>query len=94
MREYQTTGIVRVNCGYIGLDIKQANARKTMIKDVEPGIYEVVRHIEFKAGERLRLVDPDKITLSQLICLDKDDIPEPVKKTAPKKSSAKKVPKK
>jgi hypothetical protein len=91
MREYQTTGIIRVNCGYIGLDKHQAGARRSRVRQIRDGVYEVLQPIEFKAGEKIRLDNPDKITLARMDCLDKP-IPEPAKTPAPaKKPAAKKV---
>jgi len=90
MREYQTTGIIRVNCGYIGLDKHQAGARRSRVKKVSDGIYEVLQPIEFKAGEKIKLENPDKITLARMYCLDKPAA-EPAKTPASaKKPAAKK----
>ena len=74
MREYQTTGTVRVNSGYIGLDKRQADARAGNINSVsgKKGLYEVVRPIEFKAGEKIRLEKPDKATLAKMDLLKKE----------------------
>lgn len=67
MLEYQTTGIINVNGGYIGLDEKQAGARRGRVKPTkDAGVYEVVRPVQFKAGEKIRLANPDKTTLSRL----------------------------
>jgi len=76
MREYQTTGTIRVNGGYIGLDQRQAGARRNRVRRVADGVYEVLTPIELKAGETIRLADPDKVTLMHLDCLDKP-VPEP-----------------
>lgn len=93
MLEYKTTGIIRVNGGYIGLDEKQAGDRRSRIKATkDKGLYEVVRPIMFKAGERVRLANPDKVTLENLDCLEKPVEPEPAKKQAPvKKVTSKKT---
>jgi len=74
MREYRTTGTVRVNCGYIGLDRNQADARAGSINSVpgKKGLYEVVRPIEFKAGEKVRLEKPDKAILAKMDLLEKE----------------------
>ena len=74
MREYQATGTVRVNCGYIGLDRRQADARAGSITPVpgKKGLYEVVRPIEFKAGEKIRLEKPDKASLGKMELLEKE----------------------
>ena len=88
MREYETTGTIRVNCGYIGLDKRQAKARTTRVKAVKDrqGIYDVTGPVEFKAGEKILLENPDKATLSRLLCLEK---PEPEKVPELKKPAVK-----
>jgi hypothetical protein len=62
MREYQTTGIIRINSGYIGLDKRQAGARRHLIRPVKgkKGVYEVLTSIELKAGEVIGLEKLDK----------------------------------
>ena len=94
MQEYKTTGIVRVNCGYIGLDKKQADVRRSMVKPVKgkSGIYEILAPIELKNGEVVRMEKPDKVLLKNLApaqpeklpqadTVKKEDIVQPVTKT-------------
>lgn len=109
MLEYKTTGIIRVNGGYVGLDKKQAAARSHRIKPAkDDGVYEVLRPVMFKAGEVVRLDNPGKVKLQSLELTEKSKAdlaaqkpvePEPVKtepaSSAPaKKSTPKKAAKK
>ena len=62
MLEYITTGIVRINGGTIGLSRQQAGVRRNQVRPVkgEAGVYDILAPIELKAGETIRLADPDK----------------------------------
>jgi hypothetical protein len=88
MREYQTTGIIRINSGYIGLDRRQADARRSRVTPTQTdGVYQVLDQIEFKAGEKIRLDNPDKVLLDRMQDLtppDPADEAAPAKKAAPK----------
>lgn len=89
MREYQTTGIIRVNSGYIGLDKRQADARRSRVKPTKTdGVYEVLGQIEFKAGEKIRMERPDKVLLSRMQDLTPPE--NPVEKPEVKKPPVKK----
>jgi hypothetical protein len=98
MLEYKTTGIVKINCGYVGLDKKQADARRHYIRPADDGTYEVMQPVMFKAGEKVRLNNPDKHTLEKLELIEKAIVepvetpepPEPVKKPVRRKTKAKK----
>jgi len=71
MLEYKTTGIIRVNGGYVGLNQKQADTRHRKVKATKnAGVYEVVAPIVFKAGETLKMDNPDKVALNHLVCLE------------------------
>ena len=77
MLEYKTTGIIRVNGGYVGLNQKQADTRHRKVKATKnAGVYEVVAPIVFKAGETLKMDNPDKVALNHLVCLEN---PQPEK---------------
>lgn len=92
MREYQTTGIIRVNSGYIGLDKRQADARRSRVKPTKTdGVYEILGQIEFKAGEKIRMEKPDKVLLNRMQDLTQPEKPveKPEVKKA-KKATAKK----
>lgn len=72
MLEYETTGIIRVNSGYIGLTRKQADARRPWIKPTpESGVYEVMGTLSFKAGETIGLENPDKSLRDRLALTEK-----------------------
>jgi hypothetical protein len=91
MREYQTTGIIRVNSGYIGLDKRQADARRSRVKPTKQnGVYEVLKPIEFKAGEKIRMDQPDKVNLAKMQDLTPPEKPEVKKMPVKKKAAAKK----
>lgn len=93
MREYQTTGVIRINSGYIGLDKRQAGARRSRVKPTkDDGVYEVLKPIEFKAGEKIRMDAPDKVILDRMQDLTPPDPEAPAKKPAPKKPAAAKAP--
>jgi hypothetical protein len=68
MLEYNTTGTVRINGGVIGLSKKQADARRACVRPVKEkaGLYNVIRPIEFKVGETVRLDNPDKALMQRL----------------------------
>ena len=78
MQEYETTGTIRVNCGYIGLDKRQAKARTTRVKAVKDrqGIYDVTGPVEFKAGEKILLENPDKALLKSLAPVQPEKMPQ------------------
>jgi len=91
MREYQTTGTIRVNGGYIGLDQRQAGARRNRVRRVAEGVYEVLTPIELKAGETIRMENPDKTALNHMVCLEPPEkTPDPKPAPAPKKPAARK----
>ncbi|MFK5951770.1 MAG: hypothetical protein QM498_01855 [Desulfobacterium sp.] len=66
MEKYKTTGLVTLYQGQIGLAKNQAAVRKRKLKKVKGDIYEIIAPVQFKAGEVIRLVPPDKITLVNL----------------------------
>jgi predicted DNA-binding antitoxin AbrB/MazE fold protein len=66
MLEYRTTNIIDIYCGRIGLEDKQAECRCNSLKKISNGVYEVLKPVQFKAGEKILLDKPDKITLSKL----------------------------
>jgi hypothetical protein len=68
MLEYNTTGIVRINGGVIGLSEQQADARRACVRPVKEkaGLYDVIHPIEFKVGETIRLDNPDKAMMQRL----------------------------
>lgn len=70
MLEYETTGIISVNSGYVGLDKKQAASRKPFVRPVSDGVYEVLRPLMFKRGEKILLADPDKYARDRLALTD------------------------
>jgi hypothetical protein len=91
MREYQTTGIIRVNSGYIGLDKRQADARRSRVEPTKTaGVYEILGQIEFKAGEKIRMEKPDKVLLERMQDLTPEEKPEVKKPPVKKKATAKK----
>ena len=73
MRRYKTTGIVDIFGGLVGLDDKQAAARRINVSKVEgkDGVYEIIHPIQFKTGETVRLEKPDKALLALLEDIDK-----------------------
>jgi hypothetical protein len=68
MREYYTTGIIKVNGGYIGLDKRQAAARAHRLRAVKnmSGRFEVLQSVTLKAGETVWLENPGKVLLKNL----------------------------
>ena len=66
MLEYRTTNIVDIYCGCVGLADKQAECRCNSLKKISNGVYEILKPIQFKAGEKIMLDKPDKIILSKL----------------------------
>lgn len=66
MEKYKTTGLVTLYQGQIGLSKDQAAVRKRKLKKLKGGMYEIITPVQFKAGEVIRLVPPDKITLVNL----------------------------
>ena len=88
MRQYITTNIVDICCGRVGLDESQAARRANSVRQIDPGIYEILTPVQLKAGEKIRLDRPDKVIAGKL----EDITPGPVKK--PIKKSVKKAAKK
>lgn len=69
MLEYNTTGIIRIHGGIIGLSKKQADARRACVRPVtgKKDLYEILTPIELKAGEIIRLAGPDKVLRRSLV---------------------------
>lgn len=70
MRAYRTMVMVDLYCGRVGLSRTQADARARNLRQVSDGVYEIVNPVQFKAGEIIRLDDPEKIILGRLECLE------------------------
>lgn len=87
MREYITTNIVDIYCGRIGLDENQAGCRGPSLNKIDNGVYEVLAPVQFKAGEKIKLDNPDKILAGKLDDLSpKKPVKESVKKSVKKGS--------
>lgn len=65
MFEYITTAILELSCGLIQLSKGQAQDRLGCLAAVKgrEGVYEILSPVQFKAGERIGLDNPDKVTL-------------------------------
>jgi len=66
MKEYITTQTVDLYTGLIGLTKEQAQVRGQALSEVRKGVYEIIFPVQFKAGELIKLADPDKGTLPKL----------------------------
>ena len=53
--EYITTNTVELFTGEIGLSEKQAAVRTDKLKRVRKGLYEIIKPVQFKAGEKIKL---------------------------------------
>lgn len=86
MKEYICTETVDLHTGRVGLTKKQVDRRRHKLKPVKEGdgIYDVVSSVQFKAGESVRIQDPDKATLSRLNPTE----PEPAKTEPAKEEKA------
>ena len=91
MKEYITTANIRLAAGLIGLTVKQATRRPGCLGAVKgkKGVFEIVRPVEFKAGETI-LIDPDKMTLASLELTPKGIEMEKAEKKAAEKAAAEK----
>ncbi|MCK5541706.1 MAG: hypothetical protein KAI40_03365 [Desulfobacterales bacterium] len=81
IKEFVTTGIIRLGAGLIKLDKKQAAGRLGKLKNIKNDLYEITGHVEFKAGEVISL-DPDKATLARLELSEKGLAQEKAEKEA------------
>ena len=80
MKQYQTTSIISLYSGRVGMSEAQALRRTGVVKIVGKGVYEILSPLRFKAGEVIYLDKPAKVTIKNLVCLDD---PEPVQKAKP-----------
>ena len=73
MKRYKTIDTVQLFSGLIGLDAQQAKSR-LQVGQITPagvGTYEIMKPVQFKAGEVILLTDP-KGVMRFLECLDID----------------------
>lgn len=75
MQKYKTIGIIDLFSGKIGLSEKQAARRPGKLKKVGKDVSKILSPVQFKAGEVIRLDNPDKVTLSKLELIE-DPKPE------------------
>jgi len=81
LKQYQTTSIISLYSGRVGMSEAQALRRTGVVKIVGKGVYEILSPLRFKAGEVISLDKPDKVTLSKMVCLDPaESRPKPVVK--------------
>mgnify|MGYP001487079405 CR=1 FL=1 len=67
MRTVRVDKPLNVNSGLIGLYEKQAKSRRQNIKvDEKNGIYEILRPLQFKAGEQIGLENISKVDLQSV----------------------------
>jgi len=88
VQEYITTNIVDIYCGRVGLDESQAARRANSVRQIDPGVYEILTPVQFKAGEKIGLDRPDKAMVINLENLTQKPVKRSVKK--PVKKAAKK----
>lgn len=76
MKRYKTIDTVQLFSGLIGLDARQAKPRLQVgqITPAGQGVYEIMKPVQFKAGEVVLLEAP-KGVMRSLECLDIDDEP-------------------
>jgi len=77
MRKYETTAVVDLFGGLIGLSEEQAARRARNLKPVKKGVYEIVGPVQFKAGELISLDKPDKATAAKLEWIKPQPKPDP-----------------
>lgn len=90
MLKYKTTQRIALSAGKVGLTNSQANPRSHRLTCLETpadpnepgGIFEITGEIVFKAGEILRIDDPDKHTLRFLKPMEQEDAEAAVEETA------------
>lgn len=73
MRQYQTTGMIEVHCGYIGLNDRQAAVRQGKLRPVSDGVFEVTGPVQFKAGEVLGFNEAPKGLEDKLVDLTPEE---------------------
>ena len=52
---YKVNKLIKLTSGLVGITSKQADRRKTCLKAVADGVYEIVDKVYFKAGEEIKL---------------------------------------
>lgn len=77
MKKYETTGVINLFGGVVGLSKAQAASRSHALKKLKSGRFEVVAPVQFKAGEIIGLEKPDKATLLLLESCDPKECKEP-----------------
>ena len=55
MKAFETSGIVSLHIGEIGLTEAQAEPRRASLEKVKDGVYRITGAVQFKAGEVIRL---------------------------------------
>jgi hypothetical protein len=66
MARYEVTRTLDLYGGIVGLDKHQAAARAQCLEQLPDGTYNIIAPVQFKAGEVIMLVKPDKATRTRL----------------------------
>ncbi len=87
MTIYTTTEAVTLTSGILELDADQVRRRLRDIKKLDDGRFEIVRAVNFKAGETFGFdgIVP-KATAKSMVDLDKVEVEEEPKPVKPKKA--------
>lgn len=80
MKLFQTSGVISLFGGLVGLNEHQATLRKLALEKVEGDVYRVVSEVQFKAGEVIGLESVPKVFKNILSDLSE---PEDEKKETP-----------
>ena len=66
MARYEVTRTLDLYEGIVGLNKHQAAARAQCLEQLPDGTYNIIAPVQFKAGEVIVLVKPDKATRTRL----------------------------
>ena len=85
--KYRALETISLFSGKISLSEKQASIRSTVLKPVKnkKGLYEIIGPVQFKRGETIDLIDPEKPILKSLECLEPPEEKKPDKDLDPVK---------
>lgn len=73
MKLYETTSILLLSNGKVGLNPRQAHRRQSALENTrKEGVYKIISPIEFKVGEIIGFVKPAKSLLQKMSLVEED----------------------
>lgn len=89
MKKYKAISPLKVTSGLVELSEKQAKRRARLIMPGNrEGVYEIVKPVQFKAGEVFGLADVSKVHLAKLVHLPTEEEKQEAAKVAKEQAVA------